>query len=152
MTPVAEKISPETRSRMMSGIKGKNTRPEIAVRSFLHRNGFRFRLHGSRLPGRPDVVLPRWNAVVFVHGCFWHGHSGCHYFKLPKTRTDFWQTKIDSNSQRDALAIHRLRQAGWRVAVIWECALRDESDRALDELLRFIRSEDISVEVTSLKR
>ncbi|MBO9740146.1 DNA mismatch endonuclease Vsr [Xanthomonas axonopodis pv. begoniae] len=149
MTLVAEKISPETRSRMMSGIKGKNTRPEIAVRSFLHRNGFRFRLHGSRLPGRPDVVLARWNAVVFVHGCFWHGHSGCRYFKLPKTRTDFWKTKIDSNSQRDALAIHRLRQAGWRVAIIWECALRDEPDRALDELLRFIRSEDISVEVTS---
>lgn len=146
---MAEKILPETRSRMMSGIRGKNTRPELTVRSFLHRHGFRFRLHGAGLPGKPDVVLPRWNVVVFAHGCFWHGHMGCRYFKLPKTRTEFWKTKIEGNSQRDALAVERLRGAGWRVATIWECSLRDDPDRALGELLQFIRSERISLEVIS---
>ncbi len=147
---MVEKISPETRSRMMSGIRGKNTRPEMTVRSFLHRGGIRFRLHGRGLPGRPDVVLPRWNAVVFVHGCFWHGHIGCRYFKLPQTREEFWKTKIDGNSRRDSVAVDRLQEAGWRVAVIWECALRDEPARALEELLQFIRSECRFLEVTSL--
>ncbi|UNW12036.1 very short patch repair endonuclease [Xanthomonas phaseoli pv. phaseoli] len=146
-----EKISPETRSRMMSGIRGKNTRPEIAVRSFLHRNGFRFRLHGRQLHGRPDLVLPRWNAVVFVHGCFWHGHLGCRYFKLPKTRADFWKAKIEANSQRDALTVNLLREAGWRVGIIWECALRDDPSKALGELLQFLRSGDESAEITSAK-
>lgn len=146
---MAEKIAPEIRSRMMSGIRGKNTRPETTVRSFLHRNGFRFRLHRVGLPGKPDVVLPRWNAVVFVHGCFWHGHRGCHYFKLPKTRAEFWKTKIEGNSKRDSIAVDRLREAGWRVAIIWECALREDPDRALDELIQFIRSERLSLEVIS---
>ncbi len=149
---MAEKISPETRSRMMSGIRGKNTRPEIAVRSFLHRNGLRFRLHGPQLPGKPDIVLPRWNAVVFVHGCFWHGHLGCRYFKLPKTRVDFWKTKINDNSRRDSLAVDLLREAGWRVAIIWECALRDDPGHSLDELLQFIRSKDPLIEVTSYRK
>ncbi|QDI04234.1 DNA mismatch endonuclease Vsr [Xanthomonas cerealis pv. cerealis] len=152
MTRVAEKISPETRSRMMSGIRGKNTRPEIAVRSFLHRNGLRFRLHGPQLPGKPDIVLPRWNAVVFVHGCFWHGHLGCRYFKLPKTRVDFWKTKINDNSRRDSLAVDLLREAGWRVAIIWECALRDDPGHGLDELLQFLRSKDPLIEVTSYRK
>lgn len=146
---MAEKIAPEIRSRMMSGIRGKNTRPEMMVRSFLHRNGFRFRLHGAGLPGKPDVVLPSWNVVIFVHGCFWHGHMSCRYFKLPKTRMEFWKTKIEGNSQRDALAVDRLREAGWRVATIWECSLRDDPDRALGELLQFIRSERPSLEVIS---
>lgn len=149
---MAEKITPETRSRMMSGIRGKNTQPEMTVRSFLHRNGFRFRLHGRKLPGKPDVVLPRWKVVVFVHGCFWHGHKGCRYFKLPKTRAEFWKSKIDGNSQRDALAVERLREAGWRVATIWECSLRDDPARALGELLHFIRSDRALVEVISAKQ
>ncbi len=136
---------------MMSGIRGKNTRPEMTVRSFLHRNGLRFRLHGRELPGKPDVVLPRWNVVVFVHGCFWHGHIGCRYFKLPKTREEFWRTKIDGNSQRDALAVDRLREAGWRIAIIWECALRDDPARALEELLLFIRSDRPLIEATSVR-
>ena len=147
---VLEKISPETRSRMMSGIQGKNTRPEMTVRSFLHRSGIRFRLHGRGLPGRPDVVLPRWNAVVFVHGCFWHGHIGCRYFKLPQTREEFWKTKIHANSRRDSVAVDRLQEAGWRVAIIWECALRDEPAWALEELLQFIRSERRFLEVISI--
>lgn len=146
---MAENIPPETRSRMMSGIRGKNTRPEMTVRSFLHRNGFRFRLHGPDLPGKPDVVLPRWHVVVFVHGCFWHGHMGCRYFKLPKTRADFWKTKIDGNAQRDALAVDRLREAGWRVVTIWECSLRDHQDQALEELFQFIRSERSLLEIIS---
>lgn len=146
-----EKIAPETRSRMMSGIRGKNTRPEIEVRSFLHRNGFRFRLHGRQLPGKPDLVLPRWNAVVFVHGCFWHGHLGCRYFKLPKTRADFWHAKIEANSKRDALAVNLLRGAGWRVGIIWECALRDDPSKALGELLQFLRSTHELAEITSVK-
>jgi len=146
---MAESITPETRSRMMSGIRGKNTRPEMTVRSFLHRNGFRFRLHELDLPGKPDVVLPRWKVVIFVHGCFWHGHMGCRYFKLPKTRAEFWKTKIDGNAQRDALVVDRLRGADWRVATIWECSLRDDPNQALEELTHFIRSERLSLEVIS---
>lgn len=147
-----EKISPEIRSRMMAGIRGKNTRPEMTVRSFLHQRGIRFRLHGHGLPGKPDVVLPRWNAIVFVHGCFWHGHIGCRYFKLPKTREEFWKTKIHGNSRRDSVAVDLLREAGWRVAIIWECALRDEPAQALEELLQFIRSDSSLIEVMSLRQ
>ena len=147
-----EKISPEIRSRMMAGIRGKNTRPEMTVRSFLHQRGIHFRLHGHGLPGKPDVVLPRWNAVVFVHGCFWHGHIGCRYFKLPKTREEFWKTKIHGNSRRDSVAVDLLREAGWRVAIIWECALRDEPAQALEELLQFIRSDSSLIEVMSLRQ
>lgn len=94
-------------------------------------------------------MLPRWKVVVFVHGCFWHGHIGCRYFKLPKTRTEFWKTKIDGNIQRDALALDRLREAGWRVATIWECSLRDVPNQALEGLIRFIRSERLSLELIS---
>lgn len=144
-----EKISPGTRSRMMSGIRGKNTRPEMLVRSFLHRNGFRFRLHHPGLPGRPDVVLPRWNVVVFVHGCFWHGHAGCRYFRLPKTRADFWEAKITANNDRDTAATLALSKADWRVATVWECALRDDSDAALNQLAGFIRSDRLRVEIGS---
>lgn len=94
-------VSKEVRSRMMAGIKGKDTKPEILVRQLLHRNGFRFRLHQKHLPGRPDIVLKRFNAVIFVNGCFWHGHHRCHLFRLPKSRRDFWQDKIWANRERD---------------------------------------------------
>lgn len=151
LTCMVEKIAPEVRSRMMSGIRGENTQPEMIVRSFLHRNRLRFRLHGRALPGKPDLVLPRWNVVVFVHGCFWHGHIACRYFKLPKTRTEFWRAKIDGNSRRDVVAVELLRQMGWRVAIIWECALRDDPDRALENLLQFIQSDRTSFEVRSVK-
>lgn len=144
-----EKISRETRSRMMAGIRGRDTKPEHQVRRHLHAAGYRFRLFRKDLPGRPDVVLPKWRVVVFVHGCFWHGHLGCRYFKLPKTRAEFWKAKIDGNSKRDVIAVDRLREAGWRVAVIWECALRDDPDRALDDLIQFIRSEFPLLEVIS---
>ena len=116
-------VTPEVRSRMMSGIRGKNTKPEIAVRSALHRLGFRFRVHASNLPGKPDLVFRKHRAIIFVHGCFWHGHD-CHLFKWPATRRDFWRQKILSNVARDRDCLLALGEAGWRVAIIWECALK----------------------------
>lgn len=108
---------------MMSGIRSKNTKPELIVRSLLHRRGFRFRLHRKDLPGKPDIVLPRYKAVIFVHGCFWHGHE-CNFFHLPTTRTGFWMEKIQNNRERDLRQIENLRTMGWRTLVVWECATR----------------------------
>jgi len=116
-------VNNATRSRMMSGIRGRNTKPEILVRSLLHRLGFRFRLHVRELPGKPDIVLPRHHAVVFVHGCFWHGHD-CPLFKWPGTRSDFWREKIGRNQLNDNQAKEALLASGWRVGIVWECALR----------------------------
>lgn len=111
------------RSRMMSGIQGKNTKPEISIRKALHARGFRYRLHVKHLPGKPDLVLPKYNAVIFVHGCFWHGH-GCRFFKVPQTRSDFWLKKIWGNQSRDKRQEAALLGLGWRVIVVWECAVR----------------------------
>jgi len=116
-------VDSATRSRMMSGIKGRNTKPEILIRRLLHLHGFRFRLHVRDLPGKPDIVLPRYNAVVFVHGCFWHGHE-CPLFKWPSTRPDFWREKIERNRANDNKAKEALLSAGWRVGIVWECVLR----------------------------
>jgi DNA mismatch endonuclease (patch repair protein) len=107
----------------MRAIRSKNTQPEIQVRKLLHAAGFRFRLHRKDLPGNPDIVLPKHRAVIFVHGCFWHGHQ-CHLFKLPGSRTEFWQGKISKNQQRDIRDIRELQEIGWRVLTIWECALK----------------------------
>ena len=115
------------RSEMMSRIGTRNTAPELVVRRGLHRLGFRFRLHRKDLPGRPDVVLPRHHAVIFVHGCFWHGHEGCPYFRLPKTNTDFWKAKIVRNVERDAEIVARLVAQGWRVLTVWECMTRGQT-------------------------
>lgn len=112
-----------TRSRMMSGIRNANTKPELLIRSLLHKKGFRFRLHQKNLPGKPDLVLTKYHAVVFVHGCFWHGHH-CPLFKLPATRRDFWKNKIEQNQLRDSKHLLSLKQSGWRVGIIWECAVR----------------------------
>lgn len=112
-----------TRSRMMSGIRGRNTKPEILIRRLLHLHGFRFRLHVRDLPGKPDIVLPRYHAIVFVHGCFWHGHD-CPLFKWPGTRPDFWREKIGRNQAKDNLVREALLANGWRVGIVWECALR----------------------------
>lgn len=108
----------------MSGIRGKNTKLEIVLRQTLHAEGFRFRLHGN-LPGRPDLVFPRWKAVLFAHGCFWHGHQ-CRLFKWPSTRPEFWRTKITGNVSRDEVNIAKLLAMGWRVGIVWECALRGQ--------------------------
>ena len=120
-----------TRSRMMSGIGGKNTKPEILVRRYLHGAGLRFRLHRAGLPGRPDLVLPRYRAVVFVHGCFWHRHSGCKFAYTPKSNLKFWTTKFRDNVERDIRIVAQLRKLGWRVFVIWECSLTHNRLQAL---------------------
>lgn len=117
-------VPPEVRSRMMSNIHGRNTKPELIVRRALHGLGFRYRLHDPRLPGRPDLVLPKWNAVIFVHGCFWHQHPGCRYATTPATRKEFWQAKFDANRRRDERDQSAIWERGMRTAVIWECSLR----------------------------
>lgn len=123
---MTDTVDATTRSRMMSGIRARNTKPEIIIRSLLHRQGFRFRLHARELPGKPDIVLPRFRAVIFVHGCFWHGHD-CPLFKWPGTRPEFWRDKIGRNQTNDRKAIDALQKNGWRIGVVWECALRDKN-------------------------
>jgi len=131
-------FSKRKRSLIMAGIGCKNTGPELAVRCFLHRKGLRFRLHRADLPGTPDIVLPKYRAVVFVHGCFWHGHSGCRKGRtLPVTRKAFWRCKIAGNRARDGRDKRRLRRMGWRVFVVWACHIRNR--RALERLVAAIR-------------
>lgn len=122
----------------MSGIRGKDTKPELQVRRFLHAQGFRFRLHDKRLPGKPDLVLPKWKTVVFVHGCFWHMHD-CRYFKLPGTRTEFWRDKLTGNRRRDEATRQQLEALGWRVLVVHECDLRDTPQLTLANLSSALR-------------
>ena len=110
-----------TRSRVMAAIRGRNTKPELLVRRFLHSRGLRFRIHVGHLPGRPDIVLPKYRAVVFVNGCFWHQHSNCRYAVMPKSNRTFWEAKLTANRDRDERNILRLRHAGWRVYTVWEC-------------------------------
>jgi DNA mismatch endonuclease (patch repair protein) len=117
-------VDKKTRSKMMAGIKATNTQPEKFLRSYLHQHGFRFRIHAAKLPGKPDIILPRYHAAILVHGCFWHGH-GCALFKWPATRRKFWQEKIQATCKRDAKNIIELKKLGWRVAVIWECEIRN---------------------------
>jgi DNA mismatch endonuclease (patch repair protein) len=114
----------ETRSYNMSRIKGKDTKPEMLVRKFLHANGFRYRLHVKNLPGKPDIVLSRYKTVIFVHGCFWHGHEGCRYFVVPKTRTEWWLNKINGNVENDRKAFTALHELSWKIIEIWECELK----------------------------
>lgn len=119
-------VDSATRSRMMSGIRSKNTKPEKQIRSALHRRGFRFRLNQASLPGKPDLVFRKHNAVIFIHGCFWHGH-GCPLFKWPSSNVSFWRTKIERNRAKDAEVLEELKNTGWRVLVIWECALKGKA-------------------------
>ncbi len=113
-----------TRSYNMGRIKNKDTKPEMLVRKFLHAQGFRFRLHVKNLPGKPDIVLPKYKTVIFIHGCFWHGHKHCKYYVIPKTRTEWWLNKITSNVINDNNAISQLEKNGWKVLVIWACKLK----------------------------
>ena len=131
MTDVVDRA---TRRRMMSGIRGKNTGPEMIVRRGLHARGFRYRLHDGGLPGKPDLVFVRYNAAMFVNGCFWHGH-GCHLFKWPSSRARFWRQKISANRKRDAETLLALRKAGWRVAIVWECALKGRLRRSASQVV-----------------
>ena len=121
---MADIVDKATRSRMMSGIQGKDTKPELIVRRGLHRLGFRYSLHNKSIPGRPDLALPKHRALILVHGCFWHGHD-CHMFKWPGgERADFWREKILSNKKRDTRQLSVYREEGWRVAIVWECSLK----------------------------
>lgn len=121
-----DKVTPERRSWNMSRIKGRDTAPERQVRSLLHRSGFRFSLRRKQLPGKPDVVLPRFQTALFVHGCFWHCHAGCRNAVLPKTRSEFWSQKLSGNVERDHRNVQDLKRLGWRVLIVWECELDDE--------------------------
>lgn len=123
MTDVHSKTQ---RSFNMSRIRGKDTKPELVVRSYLHKQGFRFRLHVKELPGKPDLVFPKFQTVLFIHGCFWHGHKNCRYFKMPKTRTDWWRSKIAKNQTNDIIHSLELKAAGWNVLEIWECQLKGQ--------------------------
>jgi len=118
--------TPEQRSFNMSRIRSKDTKPEMLVRKFLFSQGFRYRLHTKKLPGKPDIVLPKYKTVVFIHGCFWHGHEGCRYFVIPKTRTDWWRDKIGRNRENDKLNAQKMKEMGWRVLEIFECGLKSE--------------------------
>jgi len=122
---VADRLTVRERSWNMSRIRSKDTKPEIAVRSLLHRMGYRFRLHRRDLPGKPDIVLPKHRTVVLVHGCFWHRHKGCKYAYIPRSRVDFWEKKFAENVERDNRNRKDLRREGWKVIVVWECQLRD---------------------------
>ena len=114
-------MTPQQRSKAMSKVRGYNTKPEKLIRSNLHRQGFRFRINNPNLPGRPDIVLKKYNTIIFVHGCFWHHHKGCKKSKLPQTRTEFWENKIASTVMRDKRNVSDLTEQGWRIAIVWEC-------------------------------
>ncbi len=143
-------VDAATRSRMMSGIKGKNTKPELAVRVGLHGLGFRYRLHANEIPGKPDLWLPKYRAAIFINGCFWHGHN-CSLFKMPGTRQDFWKAKIDSNRNRDARVNRLLFESGIRRLDIWECAFRGPGRIGMEETLArtaiWLRGEEVRGEI-----
>lgn len=131
---MSDVVSPAIRSRMMSAIRGRNTRPEINVRQALHKAGYRFRLHRRDLPGSPDIVLPKYRTCIFVHGCFWHRHAGCRFTTTPATRHDFWLAKFAANKARDSDVQRRLVEAGWRVIVVWECGIKRDAVAFVDWL------------------
>lgn len=130
-------FSPEKRSQVMSRIRSKDTKPEKIIRSILHKQGFRFRINRKDLPGKPDIVLPKYKTVIFVHGCFWHRHEGCKYAYTPKSNVDFWNKKFSSNLQRDKNIQNKLRKSGWKVLTIWECEIKEieKTPELLDSLL-----------------
>ena len=142
---MADNISPQRRSWNMSRIRSSNTKPEIAVRSALHRNGFRFTVNGplnKKLPGKPDLVLPRYRTIIFVHGCFWHGHENCKISRIPKTRTDWWKSKIGKNQDRDKIVRKTLIEMEWNVFTIWECEIKE--DPTLKELILQVNQKSVS--------
>lgn len=137
---MADVHDPKTRSYNMSRIRGKDTKPEMLVRKFLFKHGFRYRLHDKKLPGKPDIVLPKYKTVIFVHGCFWHGHKGCKYFVVPKTRMEWWMSKIENTVAKDKLHRKNLVEQGWQVIEVWECELKPEKVHSKQkEILRQLR-------------
>ncbi len=153
LSPMADIVSPEVRSRMMAGIRGKNTKPELAIRRALHKAGFRYRLHCRHIPGKPDLTFSQYKAVVFVHGCFWHGHD-CELFRIPQTRSEFWARKIASNRARDIAVLQALRQLGWRTATVWECAFRGRGqiglDAAVHQIINWLPTTKSAIEIRGI--
>ena len=142
---MADVVDVTTRSRMMASIRSKNTKPEMIIRKGLHALGFRYSLHPKNIPGKPDIFLPKWHVVIFIHGCFWHKH-GCHLSKIPTTNTEFWNAKLIANQNRDEIVKLQLVKAGWRTATIWECATRGKTAESrlpdlLDTLATWIRDQ-----------
>lgn len=138
--------TPEQRSRNMAAIKGKDTKPEMIVRKYLFSRGLRFRVQVRKLPGTPDIVLPKYRTAIFVNGCFWHGHEGCKYFRLPKSNVEFWKEKIERNIERDRESMQALFDLGWKVIRVWECELRNKADRedTLNKIYNCITTSDNS--------
>lgn len=138
---MADVHSKATRSYNMSRIRSANTRPELLVRKFLHAHGYRYKLHDKGLPGKPDIVLPKYRTVIFIHGCFWHGHANCKYYKVPQTRTQWWLNKIYTNKANDAKAVKALKKEGWHIITIWECRLKPaKADKTLTTLITKLSS------------
>ena len=138
---MADTLTKEKRSWNMSRIKGKNTKPELLLRSMLHKVGFRFRIHGKRLSGKPDIVLPRYQTVIFVNGCFWHRHQGCKYAYTPKSRQDFWHKKFEATVRRDKEKKENLEQSGWKVLTVWECELQNATNSVVARIVQDIKRE-----------
>ena len=139
---MADVHSKETRSYNMSRIRSTNTKPEMLVRKFLHANGFRYKLHDKTLPGKPDIVLPKYGTLIFVHGCFWHGHANCKYYKVPQTNTHWWLNKINGNIANDTKAIKTLKKQGWKIIHLWECDLKPmKISSTLSKLLKSLQGE-----------
>lgn len=147
---MADIVSPEERSRMMAGIRSKDTKPEMILRKGLHSLGFRYRLHDKNLPGKPDMVFPKYNAVIFAHGCFWHGHS-CYLFKWPASNTEFWRTKITRNMELDREHLVQLQEMGWRTGVIWECSLKGKYRINTEEVVELCAQWLQTTDMTSLE-
>lgn len=140
---MADTVTKEKRSWIMSRVRGKNTKPEILLRSLLHRSGFRFRLHDEKLPGKPDIVLPRYRAVIFVNGCFWHRHKGCKVSRIPKSHRDFWINKFNKNIQRDRKHQQKLERLGWQVLIVWECELKESQISVISNISSHLLSTSI---------
>lgn len=138
---MSDRFTPEERSRIMSRVKGQNTKPEKIVRSLLHAMGYRFRLHRKDLPGKPDIVLPKHRKVIFVHGCFWHGHENCGRAARPQANTEFWNKKLDSNIARDANTRVELEKLGWHFLIIWQCEMKDV-EKLRQRLAHFLKGEE----------
>jgi len=151
---MADIVSKKKRSEMMSGIKGKNTKPELKIRSALHKLGYRYKLYDKKLPGKPDLVFPKYNAVIFIHGCFWHLHN-CHLFKWPSTRPEFWKEKITGNKERDEKNLQALKEMNWRILIIWECALKGKNKfdfgTTIKSISDWLKSSNQYAEITGTK-
>jgi DNA mismatch endonuclease (patch repair protein) len=149
---MADNLDKASRSVMMAKIRSHNTRPEIRVRRYLHKAGFRFRLHRKDLPGKPDLVLPMYRTALFVHGCFWHQHQGCKYSTMPKSNADYWTKKLARNLERDSVNFERLVELGWRVLIVWECSLKkkETASIALKSTADWLRSDKTTGEISGL--